>query len=481
MRFAGSIYDILRQPGVFQQLERETNGNHSRMSKAVLARLRFDDLLSNDSVDDLNPRLVMSLSDVLDGRLFTLLQPGDLKGLGLEVICDPKFASNRKTAVLRMVRHYIQNEDGQGRPAFFLAVPASVPDHVVAREISGMDSLNVEKLSDAGTVIRNAGYEPEAAKRLVGHWRMCAQLVKNGDLILRPFPSGRGASAAPNLREILNRDAVEIRESGKMKRWGLTRFGVAAFRESLRRLAASQGRRDAPMSFLEKLRADSDDDDDVREVEMVMAIFAHYMFAAIAFGNRACPEHSASLGEADYYAFRADYLDKVEPLQGDHHTIPLSPRIVSGLGGLTARQYEDVRESMQGKLAMEIERLKASEGPKRDLSGLRDACDALAKEVGKSREPGAVPTGISIRRIALEPTLAAGVAAVGCLLDFALSPEGGSVARTTATVSGVAAMGLVVKKAATRAIADVECRLFARSLVRSTADASTGTAPDASA
>ncbi|MCP3901989.1 MAG: hypothetical protein GY715_00010, partial [Planctomycetes bacterium] len=185
MRFSGSIYDNLRQPGVLSALDRATGGDAARMRQAILARLRLDDLLSKDSIDDERPQLVESISNVLDGRLFTLLSPEDLAGLRLEVVCHQRFVRDPATAGLRIVRSWMQNESGQGRPGYFLAEPAGVPDHEVARAISKM-KLDVTTWEKAADVLRDAGYGVEQSKRLVEHWTRWSQAIADGEVKLKP-------------------------------------------------------------------------------------------------------------------------------------------------------------------------------------------------------------------------------------------------------------------------------------------------------
>jgi hypothetical protein len=60
MRYSSSVFDAFRQPGVYKELERLCGGDQDAMKKQVLAQLRFDDLLSNDS-DSKPARIVMSL------------------------------------------------------------------------------------------------------------------------------------------------------------------------------------------------------------------------------------------------------------------------------------------------------------------------------------------------------------------------------------------------------------------------------------
>ncbi len=88
MRISSSLYDNLRQPGVYLELQHATEGDELRMRHALLARLRLDDLLANDSLGD-EPRLVWSITDTIDGRLFTLLPPSLLDGIDCEVRCHP--------------------------------------------------------------------------------------------------------------------------------------------------------------------------------------------------------------------------------------------------------------------------------------------------------------------------------------------------------------------------------------------------------
>jgi hypothetical protein len=119
MRFSGSIYDNLRQPGVFKDIEKLAHGDTDRMKRSILARLRLDDLLSNDSIEQ-HPHasIVASFTDILDGRLFTLLNPLELKGVELEILCPQTIANDPESAVTKTIRGWIHKDDGQGLPAF---------------------------------------------------------------------------------------------------------------------------------------------------------------------------------------------------------------------------------------------------------------------------------------------------------------------------------------------------------------------------
>src|ERR1044071_7953908 len=159
MRMSSSIYDNLRQPGIFEELKLKTGGDTIEMRQALLARLRLDDLLTNDSLGE-ESRLVWSITDTLDGRLFTLAPPAKLKGIAFEIICHPSIAAAEPRNVVPMVlRSWIHNEDGKGRTGGFLALGEELFGKS-AQKIGKMSGLNVKTLKDARDVAQRTDVIP---------------------------------------------------------------------------------------------------------------------------------------------------------------------------------------------------------------------------------------------------------------------------------------------------------------------------------
>src|SRR5207249_55169 len=128
------------------------------------------------------------------------------------------------------------------------------------------------------------------------HWKYWDEALKSGVRELTPFP-GPPASAVQDLQDFLKKH-----EDNMGQEFGLAEDGTMVFREALRHLEASGGRRDGPVRFLER-QLTSAQDNLKEQVAIVKEIFFHHIFEAIAKSNRAIPEHSARVGKDDTYAF----------------------------------------------------------------------------------------------------------------------------------------------------------------------------------
>ena len=410
MRFSGSVYDNLRQPGVFRQMERAVGSDRTRMKETVLARLRLDDLLANDSVASYNARVVASFTDVLDGRLFTLFDPDDLKGIDLEIVCPKSIADDPTSAVARTLRTWIHDNEGHGRQVFFMAAPSGFTRTDLASAFSEMKNLDVRTVKDALEVTKSAGFSNEHVEALEGHWRKWDEAVQRRHFALTAFP-GKPASAAP----VLSRFFQRWEKNMCMPDFALTEVGIQVFRDALQILKESKGRRDATVKFLED-RQSQGRGTDRNEIRMVKAIFFHHMFAVIAQGNNAVAEHSDGTGEDDSYALPTIYFDKVESFEEDTKRIDLDPRIVSGLGEVDGSDYERVKTKTVRDIRAGIERFKDTVNEpkeKGDVSKLNDAFEKLTREVSTSVE---VPSKGAMRKIFWSVAGAGGGALVGAAL-----------------------------------------------------------------
>lgn len=470
MRFAGSIYDSLRQPGVFQALEHYVGQDRIQMKRLVLARLRLDDLLSIDS-EYSDARVVASLSDVLDGRLFTLFDdPRELKGVELEILCPASIADDRKSAVRRTIRGWIHKEDGSGLPAFFMAAPKGFTRTDIADVLEAREGLNVKTLTDARRAVEEAGLSSDHAEELWEHWYKWDLAITQGDFTLTRFP-GAPASAFPVLRSFL-----EQHERAMLK-YGIGEAGTEVFRGALQCLEESGGKRDRPVRFIEKQLAGAQGSvaDEVRKVK---GIFSHYMFDAIARGNNANSEHSASLGPGDDCASPTPFLDELHSDEADSERIALDERVVAGLGELESSQYKEVKRSVAPKIARGIEEFKGT----RDLTKLSDAFGELVALVRTGHYVVSEAFDDAFRRFVWSPFAVTGEAigaAAGAVAGGALQVVLDPSASTTGPVEGIAAgavagqasaklaLGRITDRAG-RASIDWSSRMLKKSLVRVT-------------
>lgn len=429
MRCAGSIYDNLRQPGVFNELARQTARRN--MKGAVLARLRLDDLLLNDELRE--RRLVVSISDVVDGRLFTLFTPQDLDGVDLEILCRPRLADNPSTAVLNTVRSWIQNADGTGRPAFFMASADGSTRVDIAETLQSMSGLSVDSLQQARTILESAGMDQDAADALEAHWYNWHAAIARQEHRLKGFPRSE-ASAVSSLHDRL--DEVSQRPGD----FGLTDTGIHAFSEGLRTLEDNSGRRDAVTALFERSIARSKGTDR-DELNAVRQIFYHHMFEAIATSNEADAEHSAAIGGEDTAALPEAYLIRLERYEDDLPRVHLDPRIVVALGGMSAADYKTVKAETASRIAIGVREFRKSShrrGESGDLSRLDRALDYLAHEI-RSTSFGFPGVGAFLRRYAGSATVAGGAvatAAAGFDIAFRSDPD-------PLTTAGAAAVGAV--------------------------------------
>ena len=382
MRFTGTLYDNLRQPGVFQSLERSLAGDRRAMRRAVLARLRLDDLLSNDSLPAARPdsEIVLSYADLLDGRLFTLLSPGDLEGMSVEVACPPSVLSDPSLAVPKVIRNWIQDDDGSGRPVFFMAAADGQARVDLANTMQARSGLDVTTLQQARLILTECGLSQEDATELFEHWYRWDRAIRSSSIQLRPF-SGSPASAVPALRRFLREEAA----LGDAPDHGLSEFGVDVFRRALSTLEANTGRRDVVVAFLGTEHAKCSNESKSREIAQVRALIFHHMAEAIAGGNRAFVEHSASVGPEDGLGLRSTLLQRMERYDGPSSEIGLSPRIANALGDLSPSEYADVKARIAGRLAIGMQDARRSSqdiASEADLTGLHNAFHALTRLVG---------------------------------------------------------------------------------------------------
>ncbi len=198
MRMSASIYDNLRQPGIYDALHKATSGDDATMRGQVLARLRLDDLLTNDSFGQ-ESRIVWSISDTLDGRLFTVVPPTQLAGIDFEIQCQPDIAvALPKDVVPMLLASWIHDKNGKGTSGGFLALGETIHRRV-AHVLSQANGLNVTSLESARKEVRalgiNAEVPPEELENLFELWEGWESLIRSGDVVLKPW--GTAASGGP--------------------------------------------------------------------------------------------------------------------------------------------------------------------------------------------------------------------------------------------------------------------------------------------
>jgi len=448
---SASIFDNLRQPGVYDELDKATSGDDDVMRRAVLARLRLDDLLTNDSLGE-ESRIVWSISDTLDGRLFTVVPPTQLTGINFEILCHPNIAAaDPEKVVPMMLASWIHDEDGNGRPGGFLAVGERLHRHV-AEALGAMSDLDVSSLDSARTVARNAGIQGEELEKLVELWERWDSAIQNGNVVLKSW--GAAASGEPLLRRFL----LKYETNGKIPEFGLTEVGTDIFRRALHLLKKSGGRRDSPIKFLlDQIEETEGTDKD--EACAVHQLFMHYTFSSIAKSNRATPEFTVSVGEFDS-ALSGQDLDRIETASQERHPVNIDPRIVSGLGGLEASEYKKVKDESASKIRAGIEKFMQSEGS--DLEKLHGAMDFLANEIGETASDAEGGLFRTVSFGALGGLL--GVAG-GLALDFFLN-QGDPMTSGLAggVIAGVA--GSAVGRAEKKTKATRDFQLLKKSLIR---------------
>jgi hypothetical protein len=238
MRFAGSVYDLLRQRGLRDYFERL---KAAEIRRRLLARLRFDDLFCCDNPSDLDAsRIVVSASDVIEGPLFVFLQPEHLSGLGLEV-CAPDWIVSTPDPVAGLLRSWIQNEDGTGRPFILNILPSDGDRTMVTEEVQKRRDLNIRTIEDAVEVIRETGLAGESAAMIREHWW-------NWKTVLTATGSAEGPRLTPYRQRASAVDMLMAFRESQQNREGsssleLSReFGLPTFGEALALLQEAGGR-----------------------------------------------------------------------------------------------------------------------------------------------------------------------------------------------------------------------------------------------
>lgn len=448
MRISASIYDNLRQPGVYDELDRSTGGHADKMRRAILTRLRLDDLMTNVSNEN-ESRIVLSITDVLDGRLFTLVTPTQLRGIEFEIRCHPSIAKAAPQDVVPMVlSSWIHDRDGNGRPGGFLAVGEKLHRHV-AEVLPTMRNLKVNNLSAAKSVAIDAGIPATELYMLFELWDRWDSAIRNKRVILRPW--GAVASGEPLLRRFLQKHETYC----QIPEFGLTEVGTNILHAALDLLAESQGRRDSPIKFLLN-QIDNTTGEERVEVLVVHQLFMHHTFSAIARSNDAMPEFTESVGECDN-ALTAEHQYLIEEVCEKRHPVNIDSRIISGLGDLDASEYVAIKDEVAPKLHYGIENYIKTTGS--DVGKLHSALDFLATEIGKTTSE--IGGGL-FRKIIF--TGLAGFVGSCSTLDFVLG-QGDSVSRALiggAITSAATAAGLVESTIKT----SCEFRLLKKSLIR---------------
>lgn len=456
MRLSGSIYDNLRQPGVFDDLERCFTTS-DQMRRAILARIRFDDLLANDSPDTSTAKLVFSYSDIFEGRLFTLLKPQELQGINLEIQCPQAIAADPSTALKVILSNWI-HEDGHGRPLFLLAASGGSSRTEMAEAIRNRHDLKVESIKDAMKILEEVRMPQEEADKLEEHWFRWQEAVTDGTFNLTPFRQG-SASAVPTLEAFMQKN------QGKMSDFGIGEQGTREFRTALNLLQKSGGKRDVVFKYLEE-RSQKSHGSLRDELKAVRGVFFHHMFEAIAIANEAMPEHSARVGECDTEALPEKYLSRLESYEQEPLRVQLPLEIVSALGGLPWSDYKKLKKEIAVDIGLGLEALKnttkTSASDERGRSKLFGAFEKVAAECGADH------TLVGAFGNACRDFVCPGLGiAAGAALRFHLESDpaskmqaavvGGHLGNLTGTFAGRA-----IKKVTDRA----SCCLLTNSLVR---------------
>src|SRR5687767_7716313 len=103
MRFAGCVYDLLRQRSLADYYSDFTG---KEIRRRLIARMRFDDLFCCDNPAGLaDARIVVSASDVIEGPLFLSMETEDLTGVSLE-ICAPNSVLHADRPVAQLLRRW---------------------------------------------------------------------------------------------------------------------------------------------------------------------------------------------------------------------------------------------------------------------------------------------------------------------------------------------------------------------------------------
>jgi hypothetical protein len=343
-----------------------------------------------------------------------------------------------------------------------MAAPEGFTRFDIAGTIERRKDLDVKSLKSAIEVIIEAGLSREHAEELRRHWYNWHQAISKGSIILKPF-SGRSASATQALRLFFEQNVSVLGEQ-----YAINDIGIEVFREALKRLEESGGKRDKPVKYLVERLQSARDYHEKGQVETVQAIFFHHMFEAIAKGNIAVPEHSGGVGENDKYALpeNRDYLLRLKEFEeASKKKFKLDARIVSGLGGLNAYTYERIKSFISADISQGIEQFKRHG----DLSHLDVAFGKLASEVTEGSPLVNERIDDVFRRYIWPAAGAIVVSEVGPILEIYLDLIN-SVA--TGAVGG-AAVGHIAEKGK----ASFSHYLLKKSLVRTTVREITGGSP----
>ena len=418
MRFSASVYDNPRQPGVYNAF----GGDDAAIKAAVLARLRFDALLTHDDPEQLNAAcIVISYADLLDGPLFATLDPDDFHGLPLEILAPPDVVRDSSPVALTL-RRWMHDEHGTPYGAPFMLIDNPSDRGMIASAVRDVKNLNVRTIGDAVEVLEAAGLAREKADKFERYWRRWEETFRTGvSWQLTPFP--RGPASAVELLQGFHRRAA------RFEGWSLglrPEFGQNFFVKALHHLKRRGGRRDAAVVYLDELLQGCRDDEDVyREACSVRALFLHHLFEATARSNDAVPEYSSQVGSEDVFAHDEEHLKRLySEIESDQSTtLPLHPAIVSTLGTLAADEYNDLRQNFATDIATGI----ATYRQRGTRGSLETAMERLAREVVGSTGAPLLFGNIeeAIRRYVWEPISKYGPKAIAFVFSSQLGTDEG--------------------------------------------------------
>jgi len=345
MRYQGANYDAIRQPAICASYSTQ-----ALAKKAVLASLRWDDLMSYLSPDDDEPKVVVSRTDLLDGALFHFaeIEPQDLLGINLEIAAPERIVESH-APVTETLSGWIRDEAGVGQNVLLFAIRDLKIRLEVADTISKMRNIHpLKTVDDLCSLLSGIGLSDESEK-LGGFWKQWESgLNKDGCLrgCLKPFPKG-AANAAPGLRAF----CAQLTPADN---WDLSDFGKALLRKVIQLVEKERGRREDALHHLLRSELCEDLSEGERlEVQTVKRIFGYYCFRSIAECNGIDAGYSASSQPRTIWSMTqesdaAPSEEELEKLESWVHEVQaceveVPSRVISGLGVLNSNEYMELR------------------------------------------------------------------------------------------------------------------------------------------
>jgi uncharacterized membrane protein len=370
----------------------------AEIRRRLVARLRFDDLFCCDNPSDVDgSRIIVSASDVVEGPLFAFLQPDDLRGLDIE-ICAPNWIVSAPDPVAGLLRSWIQNEDGTGRPFILNLLPSDEDRAMVTEQVLTRRNLNICTIEDAVQVVRETGLASALSAAIREHWWNWKAILSTTGSVEGPrlAPYRQGASAAGMLKSF--RESQQNSEGSSS--FALSReFGLPIFDEALALLQAAGGRRDVVVAYLNRIAKITFASSDLGQLAILRSIFFHFMFRAVAKANDAIDEHSDKVGDADLWALSDNQFDTLIPapsLADSVYTLSLPQRIIGALADLSPTEYASIRKIHRTGIAVGISEFLRT----RQTGSLERSLERLAKQIVAGAQPAT-----SVTRTMVFPSL----------------------------------------------------------------------------